>query len=55
MAVYFRSDSSPVTCTAVMVSGPPGVGKGTVIRSVARRCRMNVKEVWSIIVCGCGH
>ena len=30
---------------SVLVTGPIGVGKGTVVKAVAKRCRMHVVEV----------
>ena len=37
-------------CSLTLVSGPLGVGKRTVIRAVARQCRLHVMEVIKIII-----
>jgi peroxin-6 len=48
---HFISKIAPVDrysvsshCTIALVTGPPGVGKRTVVRAVARQCRMHVVE-----------
>ena len=36
-------------CTVTLISGPPGVGKRTVVRAVAKQLRLNVFEVWQTL------
>ena len=39
------SNGQQSRCALTLVSGPLGVGKRTVIRAVARQCRLHVIEV----------
>lgn len=35
----------PSRSPSVLLSGPPGVGKRTILKAVVRRCRLNLMEV----------
>lgn len=39
------SSTQPHRCPSVLLTGAVGVGKRTIIKAVARRCRMHVIEV----------
>lgn len=42
---FVLSSTQPHRCPSVLLTGGPGIGKRTIVKAVARRCRMHVIEV----------